>query len=51
VFNDADPTKRTHFDTNHLSTVLWESAALKDAADRLTAMIRATLPAEAKLQD
>ena len=51
VFNHTDPTRRTHFDTNHLSTVLWDSTAIKDAADRLTAMIRATLPVEATLQD
>lgn len=39
----------THFDTNHLNTVVWEHGKWGDAAQRLTAMIRATLPSEAKM--
>jgi hypothetical protein len=40
-----------HFDTNHLNTIVWDPENLQDAATRLTAMIRATLPAEAKMMD
>jgi hypothetical protein len=43
--------QRTHFDTNHLHTVLWEHERLADFAVRLKATIRATLPAEARLED
>lgn len=40
--------KQTHFDTNHCHTVLWVPNDLVDAATRLKASIRATLPTEAK---
>lgn len=43
--------KATHFDTNHLVTVIWDPEDLVDAARRLTATIRATLPAEAVMTD
>ncbi|HPL66168.1 MAG TPA: hypothetical protein PLG94_06535 [Smithellaceae bacterium] len=43
--------KGTHFDTNHLHTVLWEREGLEDAAERLKITIRATLPEDAKLKD
>jgi hypothetical protein len=39
--------KKTHFDTNHMVTIPWDINNLKDAANRLTATIRATLPGEA----
>lgn len=39
--------KKTHFDTNHMVTVPWEAANMEDAASRLTATIRNTLPGEA----
>ncbi len=39
-----------HFDTNHLLTVKWSPGNEADAADRLKATIRATLP-EAKKTD
>ncbi len=42
---------KTHFDTNHLLTIVWESTDLKNAEDALTATIRATLRAEAKQTD
>lgn len=42
---------KSHFDTNHLNTIIWDPNNLKDAATRLTAMIRATFPAEAKMTD
>jgi len=41
----------THFDTNHLHTVLWEESDLQTAGDRLALTIRTTLPDEAKLDD
>jgi hypothetical protein len=43
--------EKTHFDTNHLAAIIWEPENLLDAERRLTAMIRATLPAEAKMTD
>jgi hypothetical protein len=51
IFDHADIAQRTHFDTNHLATIVWKPDALPDAANRLTAMIRSTLPSEAKLHD
>lgn len=44
-------TEGTHFDTNHHLTVLWEPDKLPEAAEKLKATIRATLPEEAKLSD
>ena len=41
----------THFDTNHLHTVLWESSRLAEAAERLKIAVRATLPEDANLKD
>ncbi|MEW6613988.1 MAG: hypothetical protein AB1401_00730 [Thermodesulfobacteriota bacterium] len=41
----------THFDTNHLHTVLWEPDKLDEAAERLKITIRASLPEDAKLED
>jgi hypothetical protein len=43
--------RKVHFDTNHLVTIIWSPDDLDFAAVRLTATIRATLPAEAKLTD
>jgi nucleoside 2-deoxyribosyltransferase len=40
---------KSHFDTSHLNTIIWDAENLGDAATRLTATIRATLPAEAKM--
>jgi len=42
---------KTHFDTNHLNTIIWDPGNLDDATNHLTATIRATLPAEAKMTD
>lgn len=42
---------KTHFDTNHHTTVLWEESALEKAAADLKSTIRASLPLEAKLSD
>jgi hypothetical protein len=41
----------THFDTNHCHTIIWEPEKLQEAAEKLKATVRATLPAEAKLED
>jgi hypothetical protein len=41
----------THFDTNHCHTILWDEQDLREAAEKLKATIRATLPAETKLSD
>jgi hypothetical protein len=43
--------KKSHFDTSHLKTIIWDPRNLQDAAARLAATIRATLPAEAKMTD
>jgi hypothetical protein len=43
--------RKTHFDTNHLHTIIWDRSNLDDAAMRMTATIRATLPAEATMTD
>jgi hypothetical protein len=48
---DQPSEHRVHFDTNHHLTVPWDPENLQDAATRLTATIRATLPAEAKITD
>jgi nucleoside 2-deoxyribosyltransferase len=45
-----DKTK-THFDANHMVTIIWDLADLKKAEDALVATIRATLRAEAKQVD
>jgi hypothetical protein len=42
---------KTHFDTNHMATVIWSSSDPKRVQDDLVAMIRATLRAEAKQSD
>ena len=38
---------KTHFDTNHMLTIVWDQKEAQKAADQLTATIRATLRAEA----
>ena len=42
---------KTHFDTNHHLTVIWNKDNPKAAVEALKATIRATLPDEAKLND
>ena len=42
---------KTHFDTDHCTTIFWEDHNLKEALRKLKATIRATLPAEAKMLD
>ncbi len=43
--------EKTHFDTNHHLTVLWQKDNIQEAVDLLKATIRTTLPNEAKLGD
>jgi len=43
--------QQSHFDTNHLVTIIWNPAELEKAENQLTATIRATLRAEAKQTD
>jgi hypothetical protein len=42
---------RTHFDTNHHLTIVWDSSGPEQAGRQLTETIRATLPHLAKLSD
>jgi predicted RNA-binding Zn-ribbon protein involved in translation (DUF1610 family) len=42
---------KTHFDTNHHHTVIWEENDLGAAAEKLKATIRNTLPTEAKMPE
>lgn len=42
---------KTHFDTNHHLTILWDQAAPKDCAQEFLATIRATLPHLASMSD
>jgi len=42
---------KTHFDTNHMVTIIWNAANLDAAAENLTATIRATFRSEAKQSD
>jgi len=44
-------TAKTHFDTNHHLTILWDLAAPEASGIDLTATIRATLPHIARLTD
>jgi hypothetical protein len=46
-----DSPQKTHFDTNHHLTVVWDKTAPEQAGDLLKATIRATLPHLAKLED
>jgi len=49
VFDD-EKTK-PHFDTNHYLTVVWNPDNIEEAAKKLKATIRATLPEVAKMED
>jgi hypothetical protein len=42
---------KTHFDTNHMLTIIWDVDNLRQAENALVAAIRATLRAEAKQTD
>jgi hypothetical protein len=51
VFEHADPRVRPHFDIAHQAIVAWDPADPEAAMLELKAMIRATLPDEARLTD
>ncbi len=42
---------KTHFDTNHQHTIVWDPTDAEKAAEDLKATIRATLPFEAKMPE
>ena len=42
---------KSHFDTNHMATVLWDVGDPKSAEDELVSIIRTTLRADAKQND
>jgi hypothetical protein len=42
---------KTHFDTNHHTTIRWDKENMSQAVEELKATIRATFPAEAKMDD
>ena len=42
---------KTHFDTNHHTTIIWDTGNLGETARQLTATIRATLPHVARMMD
>jgi nucleoside 2-deoxyribosyltransferase len=44
-------TTKTHFDTNHHLTIVWDKDALQKAGEDLKATIRATLPHLARQED
>jgi nucleoside 2-deoxyribosyltransferase len=46
-----NPETKPHFDTNHLVTIIWDPNDREDAAKRLKATIRATLPERAVMED
>lgn len=46
-----DPKSKPHFDTNHHLTVIWDPANPDVADEQLKTVIRATLPADALLDD
>ena len=43
--------RKTHFDTNHMLTIIWDEAKPNETGAALTAKIRATLRADARQQD
>lgn len=43
--------EKTHFDTNHMHTIVWKPDNLDEAGRALTATIRNSLPLESKLDD
>ncbi len=43
--------QKTHFDTNHHLTIIWDDENPEEAVEKLKATIRATLHGEAKLTD
>lgn len=50
IFHGSDAALKPHFDTSHLVTIIWSESKLEEAAVRLAACIRATLPDEARME-
>jgi len=48
---DKFKAKKTHFDTNHLVTIPWDTSDLATAATLLKETIRNSLPTKAKMTD
>lgn len=48
---ESEFKKQAHFDTNHHLTVMWNPDKPEEAAEKLKATIRATLPEVAKMED
>jgi hypothetical protein len=46
-----DKSRRPHFDVNHHTTIIWSADDLERAGAQLTATVRNTFPASAKLTD
>ncbi len=42
---------KTHFDTNHHTTVIWSLSTIEEDMKKLKATIRTSFPAEAKMED
>lgn len=51
VFHDKKHENHPHFDANHYLIVPWDPANPREAEEQLVTTIRATLPAEALLED
>jgi nucleoside 2-deoxyribosyltransferase len=51
IFDSKIKSLKPHFDTQHHTTLVWEADKLSEAEENLTALIRATLPGEAKPDD
>ena len=51
VFNDPNHECHPHFDAAHWVTIPWDPESPTDAATKLKAIVRATLPADARLED
>lgn len=49
--DSQDPEVKPHFDIAHQAIVKWDPSNPGPAVEELVAMIRATLPAEAKMED
>jgi hypothetical protein len=51
VLSETDREKRPHFDTDHQQIVAWSIDTIADDMAELKAVIRNTLPAEARMED
>ena len=47
----SDPARKPHFDADHQAIIKWDENAPSSGMQDLKSMIRATLPAEAQLED